>query len=76
MPSAPRASISPFDDLAGIVASGAGQHGDFTLGLFQRDLHHSQMFRTGERRAFAGGAAGDQEIDPGLDLAAHQRAQG
>ena len=62
--------VGQFDDFVGVVAAGAGQHGDFAFGFFQRDLHHAQMLGAGERGALAGGAAGDEEIDAGLDLAA------
>ena len=63
--------VREFDDFVGVVAAGAGEHGNFALGLFQRDLHHAQMLGASERRALAGGAAGNQEIDAGLDLTAH-----
>ncbi len=47
----------------GVVAARAGQHRNFALGFFERDRDHAQMFLAGERGAFAGGAAGHQEID-------------
>ena len=63
------------DDFGGVVAAGAGEHGDLALGLFERDLDHAQMFVARERGALAGGAAGHQEVDACRDLAPHQPAQ-
>ena len=77
MPSAPRCFdfLGEFDDFVRVVAAGAGEHGDLALGFFERDLDHAQMLFARERRAFARGAAGHQEVDPGVDLPAHQLPQ-
>ena len=77
MPSTPRRFdlVRQFDHLAGVVAAGAGQHRNFALGFFERDLDHAQVLGARERGALAGGAAGHQEIDAGVDLPADQRAQ-
>ena len=64
-----------FDDFARVVAARAAQHRHLALGLFDRDLDDAQMLGARERGAFAGGAAGNQEIDSGIDLAADQPAQ-
>ena len=64
-----------FDHFVRVVAAGAGQHRDFALGLFQRDLDHAQMLGARERRALARGAAGNQKIDARVDLAADQSPQ-
>ena len=58
-----------------VVAAGAGEDGHLALGLFDRDLDDAEVLVAGERRALAGGAAGDQKIDARFDLAAHQPAQ-
>ncbi len=77
MPSAPSALefAREFDHFVGVVAARAGEHRDLAVGFFDRDLDHAQMLVAGERRALAGGAAGHQKIDAGLDLPADQRAQ-
>ena len=63
-------------DFRGVVAAGSGEHGNAARSLFQRDLHDAQMLALAERGIFARGAAGHQEIDSRIDLAAHQLAHG
>jgi hypothetical protein len=65
-----------FDDFARVVAARAAQHRHAALGLIDRDLDNAQVFGAREGGAFAGGAAGDQEVDARIYLAAHQTPQG
>ncbi len=53
----------------------SGDNGDAPGGDFNGDVDHAQPFFVTERRRFAGGAAGHQKIDAGLDLPRHQIAQ-
>ena len=77
MPSTPMRFqfVREFDHFARVVAARAGEHRHLALGFFERDLDDAQVFGAAQRGAFAGGAAGHQEIDPGVDLPAHQPAQ-
>ena len=77
MPSAPSASqlVREFDDFARVVSAGTGQHRNFALGFFKRDLDDAKVLVARQRRALARGAAGDQKVDPGFDLPPHQTPQ-
>ncbi len=52
----------------GVIAARAGDNRDAAARLFDGDFNDAQMFGMGKRGAFAGGAAGDKEIDAGGDL--------
>src|SRR5208282_3432265 len=63
------------DDFGGVVAAGAGNDAHPAARLFDRDLDDAVELRVRERRAFARGAAGHEEIDAGVDLALDETAQ-
>ena len=63
------------DDLGRVIPARSGKHGNSPRGFFQGDFHNSQMLVPSERRIFTGRAAGHQEIDSRIDLAAHQPAK-
>ncbi len=63
------------DHFGGVVAARAREHRHLPLGFFERDLDHAKVLEAGQRGAFAGGAAGHQKVDAGLDLPAHQYTQ-
>ena len=65
---------SQLDDVRGVVSAGAGQHGNLAARFVDGDFHDAALLGMRERGAFAGGAAGDQEVDAAVDLAAHQPA--
>src|SRR6185437_17040421 len=64
------------NDFLRVVAASAGEHGDAAARLFYGDLHYAQMLVVRERRTLAGRAAGAQEVDPGINLAPDEDAQG
>ena len=64
------------DDFGGVVAAGAGEDRNFALGDFESEFDDAEMFGVGERGAFTGGAAGDEEVDARVDLALDERAEG
>src|SRR6516225_2129825 len=72
MPLAPSAR----DDFRRVVAASARQNGDFSPRHIDRNFNHAHVLFIGERRAFTGGAARNEEVDAGVNLALDERAQG
>ena len=67
--------LDEVDDFSGVIAACAGEHRNDTLGLFERDFDDAEVLGVSERGAFAGGAAGHQEMNSGFDLTPDQGAQ-
>ena len=65
-----------FNRLGCAVAAGAGNHGHAPGSRFHAKLHHAHMFCMGKRRAFAGGANGDQAFRALGNLPLHQFLEG
>ena len=59
----------------GVVAAHSRDDGNFAAGFFHDHANHPQVFAVLERGGFAGGAAGDKEIDPLAKLELHQPPQ-
>ena len=57
------------DDLAGVVAAGPGHHRHPAGRGLDDELDDAEAFARVERRALAGGAAGNEEVHPRLHLA-------
>ena len=70
MPCAPRPLEvrDRVDDLPRVVAAGAGQHHRPALDLVDDQLDDATLLVCGQRRRFARGAAGHQEVNARLDL--------
>src|SRR5260221_1621935 len=64
------------DDLGGVVSASAGENRHFALGYFESELDNTEMLGVGERGAFAGGPAGDEEVDARVNLALDESADG
>ena len=77
MPLAPalRHHLRGVNDLFGVVAAGASQHGHAPRRLLDDDFDDPRTLGVGQRRAFAGRAARHEEVDAAVDLAAHQAAE-
>ncbi len=58
------------------VRRGSGDDGDASGGDFDGGVDHVEPFVVGERGRLAGGAAGNEKINAGLDLPRDQIAQG
>ena len=59
----------------GVVAAHSRDDGNFSTRFFHDHANHPQVFAVFERGGFAGGAAGDKEIDPLAKLELHQPPQ-
>src|SRR3989442_4299014 len=60
------------DDLARVVAAGAGEYRHLAVGLRDDELHYADLFLLAERRRLAGGATRREEVHAGLDLPARE----
>src|SRR6185369_7122589 len=67
--------LGELDNLGSVISASAGEHGNLAFSFLQRDFDHAQVFLMRQGRAFAGGAARNQKIDAGLDLATDQPSQ-
>jgi hypothetical protein len=67
--------LRQFDDLGRVVPAGAGEHGNLALGLFESDLHHTQMFLARKSRTLSGSPARHQEVDSLVYLPPDEKPQ-
>src|SRR5262249_30180711 len=64
------------DHFARVVAAGAGEDRHAAAGLLDQSLDRPEPLLVRERRALAGGAARDQEVNAGVDLPAAEATDG
>src|SRR5262249_25843133 len=60
--------VDGFDHLVRVVAAGAGEDRDLVAGFFDHQLDDASALGGGEGRGLAGGAAGDEKMNAGVDL--------